>query len=181
MGTELSEHIYGRVRNARANIDEIRKWTDYLYADGAMVGVEITEISGGVTQSVELKYFVTDHLGVVEERLSYDAWGKRRYPSGADDTAGSLTSSVMTRGFTGHEMLDDTDLVQMNGRIYDPSLGKFLSPDPFIQDKYLGASLIRYSYVWNNEEALQLNIYNLGRCGCHAHKPKHTEQYTIHR
>ncbi len=67
-----------------------------------------------------------------------------------DEAPASMSPSVMRRGFTGHEMLDDTDLVQMNGRIYDPSLGNFLSADPFIQDKYLGASLNRYSYVWNN-------------------------------
>jgi len=38
----------------------------------------------------------------VAERLSYDAWGKRRQPNGADDPAGALTSQT-TRGFTGHE------------------------------------------------------------------------------
>ncbi len=136
------------------------KWTNYLFAGGAMVGVEITDEVNGTVQAAEFNYFVTDHLGsiavitdelgVVIERLSYDAWGKRRYPDGGDDINGTLTSSVMSRGFTGHEMLDDTDLVQMNGRIYDPSLGKFLSADPFIQDVLIGASLNRYSYVWNN-------------------------------
>ena len=38
------------------------------------------------------------------ERDSYDAWGKRRFPTGADDPAGSLTSQT-TRGFTGQEEL----------------------------------------------------------------------------
>ena len=30
---------------------------------------------------------ITDESGTVLERLSFDAWGKRRYPTGADDPA----------------------------------------------------------------------------------------------
>ncbi|MEM9286285.1 MAG: RHS repeat-associated core domain-containing protein, partial [Pseudomonadota bacterium] len=106
-------------------------------------------MAGGV-QSLQLHARYFSYLTADDVLIASDGAGKRRFPTGADDVGGTLTSSVMSRGFTGHEMLDDTDLVQMNGRIYDPSLGKFLSPDPFIQDKYLGASLNRYSYVWNN-------------------------------
>ncbi len=40
------------------------------------------------------------------ERDGYDAWGKRRYPTGADDPAGQITSQTTTRGFTGQEELD---------------------------------------------------------------------------
>lgn len=38
----------------------------------------------------------------------------------------------------------------MNGRIYDPTLGRFLQADPFIQAPYNTQSLNRYSYVINN-------------------------------
>lgn len=38
----------------------------------------------------------------------------------------------------------------MGGRIYDPDLGRFLSPDLFIQDLQNEESFNRYSYVWNN-------------------------------
>ncbi|MEM0930373.1 MAG: RHS repeat-associated core domain-containing protein [Pseudomonadota bacterium] len=106
-------------------------------------------MAGGV-QSLQLHARYFSYLTADDVLIASDGAGKRRFPTGADDVGGALTSSVMSRGFTGHEMLDDTDLVQMNGRIYDPSLGKFLSADPFIQDKYLAASLNRYSYVWNN-------------------------------
>ncbi len=37
-------------------------------------------------------------------------------------------------GYTGHEMLDDVALVHMNGRVYDPGIGRFLSVDPLIGD-----------------------------------------------
>lgn len=38
----------------------------------------------------------------------------------------------------------------MNGRVYDPELGRFLSPDPLIQAPYNSQSYNRYSYVFNN-------------------------------
>ncbi len=40
---------------------------------------------------------------------------------------------ITDMGFTGHEMLDELGLVHMNGRIYDPLLGRFLSADPTVQ------------------------------------------------
>ena len=38
----------------------------------------------------------------------------------------------------------------MNGRVYDPRLGRFLSPDPYVQAPGYSQSFNRYSYVWNN-------------------------------
>ncbi|WP_333973674.1 RHS repeat domain-containing protein, partial [Alteromonas mediterranea] len=38
----------------------------------------------------------------------------------------------------------------MNGRIYDPTLGRFLQADPFIQAPQNSQSYNRYSYVLNN-------------------------------
>jgi RHS repeat-associated protein len=60
------------------------------------------------------------------------------------------STTVSTRGFTGHEMIDSVDLVHMNGRIYDPEIGRFLSADPFVQEVGNLQSMNRYSYVLNN-------------------------------
>ncbi|MFC3122512.1 RHS repeat domain-containing protein [Agaribacter flavus] len=38
----------------------------------------------------------------------------------------------------------------MNGRIYDPTLGRFLQADPFIQALSNSQNYNRYSYVLNN-------------------------------
>jgi len=38
----------------------------------------------------------------------------------------------------------------MNGRIYDPLLGRFLSPDPFVQQPWNLQNYNRYSYALNN-------------------------------
>ncbi|GHC65207.1 FG-GAP-like repeat-containing protein [Roseibacillus persicicus] len=110
-------------------------------------------------------YFHRDHLGSVDaitredisiaedfvEVLSYNAWGQRRDAQTwqiltPDHQPGRPTD----QGFTGHEMLDDLALVHMNGRIYDPYLGRMLSADPNIPDPTNLQSHDRYSYVLNN-------------------------------
>ncbi len=89
---------------------------------------------------------VTNEYGQVEKRFTYDAWGKRATP--VDNHTGS--GGKMTRGFTDHEMLDDFGLIHMNGRIYDPLLGRFLSADITVQFPGDLQSYNRYSYVRNN-------------------------------
>jgi RHS repeat-associated protein len=134
-------------------------WTDYLFAGGARVAQRSMVVGGATT----LRYFITDHLGsiavitdgggAVLERLSYDAWGKRRNTNGTDDPAGSITSST-TRGFTDHEMIASVGLVNMNGRVYDPELGRFLSADSIVQDIFYSQAFNRYTYVFNNPLSL---------------------------
>jgi len=92
------------------------------------------------------------------QRLSYDAFGKRRNAttwSGAL-SAGDWTSiaALTHRAFTFHEQLDNVDLIHMNGRVYDPDLGRFISADPFVQAPLMSQSLNRYSYVMNNPLSL---------------------------
>jgi len=62
----------------------------------------------------------------------------------------NFDSSTTTKGFTGHEMLDEVGLIHMNGRIYDPRLGRFMQADPFIQASGNTQSYNRYSYIFNN-------------------------------
>ncbi|MGD8175752.1 RHS repeat-associated core domain-containing protein, partial [Marinimicrobium sp. ARAG 43.8] len=51
-----------------------------------------------------------------------------------------------TQGYTGHQQLDDHDLIHMGGRVYDPTLGRFLSADLYVQSPYNSQSFNRYSY-----------------------------------
>ena len=83
------------------------------------------------------------------ERLSFDAWGKRRFPDGSDDPSGSITSQS-TRGFTGEEELSVSGLVHLNGRVYDPLLARFTSADPTVTDPLNPQGWNRYSYVGND-------------------------------
>lgn len=82
-------------------------------------------------------------------RMAYDTWGQRRAVAGGPEQV-DLTGQPDNKGFTGHEMLDALGLVHMNGRVYDPLIGRFISGDPLIQDPENGQSFNRYSYVLNN-------------------------------
>ncbi|MEM7620986.1 MAG: RHS repeat-associated core domain-containing protein, partial [Pseudomonadota bacterium] len=96
---------------------------------------------------------ITDEAGVVIQRMSFDAWGKRRevnWQVMMDAAIMVFDTGTTTRGFTGHEMLDPVGLVHMNGRIYDPELGRFLSADPNVQETDNLQNWNRYSYVLNN-------------------------------
>jgi len=82
--------------------------------------------------------------------LGYDAWGARRKPDGTAANPASFDLPVGHRQFTGQEQIPDVGLVNMNGRVYDPSLGRFLSPDPNIQSASDLQSYNRYAYARNN-------------------------------
>lgn len=100
-------------------------------------------------------YTLKDHQGNLTatvcgntvERLSYDAWGRRRNPNGF---CYDNVSYTFDRGYTLHEHYDDFGLINMNGRLYDPVLGRMLSPDIAIQDQYFGQAYNCYSYCLNN-------------------------------
>ncbi len=47
-------------------------------------------------------------------------------------------------------MIKDVGLVNMNARVYDPEIGRFMSPDSIVQDPFDSQSLNRFSYVSNN-------------------------------
>ncbi|MFT3768646.1 MAG: FG-GAP-like repeat-containing protein [Minicystis sp.] len=91
---------------------------------------------------------ITDATGKVVERRSYDAFGARRGPAWSAPPA--AFSPVTTKGFTGHEGDEELGLVNMKGRVYDPKLGRFLTPDPIVSAPYFGQSWNPYSYVLNN-------------------------------
>ena len=149
----------------------------YLSAAGAIVGVLVSEgtldVNATVPPSIQsitlrkVEYWhqdhlgslisTTDHAGNVTQRYAYDPFGKRRFTNGSYDANGNLvidwsdsTSGGTGRGFTGHEEMDDVGLVNMNGRIFDPTLGLFLQPDPHVVDPWDMQSYNRYGYCWNN-------------------------------
>jgi RHS repeat-associated protein len=97
---------------------------------------------------------LTNSSGGIYVKESFDAFGKRRNPStwSGPPSSGDMTliRNATRRGYTLHEGLDNTNLIHMNGRIYDPSIGRFLSADPYIQAPFDSQSLNPYSYVFNN-------------------------------
>ena len=102
-----------------------------------------------------LHYILKDHQGNLTatihgstvERLSYDAWGRRRNPVGFG--YGNVTCTF-DRGYTLHEHYDDFGLINMNGRVYDPVMSSFLSVDRYVQQPENSQSFNRYAYCMYN-------------------------------
>jgi len=92
---------------------------------------------------------IVNEQGNIVEEQSFDAWGRNRNPSDwSYDNAQPI--SLLFRGYTGHEMLPEFGLINMNGRMYDPVLGRMLSPDNYVQDPFFPQNYNRYAYCWNN-------------------------------
>ena len=138
------------------------------YIAGVAIETRTYDSVGGETDR-ETLYTLKDHLGSmdvivdadggIEQKLSFGPWGQRRDATNWQEVDGSnllidnmtgFDTSRTTRGFTGHEMIDPVGIVHMNGRIYDPMLGRFLQADNYVQAPANSQSHNRYSYVWNN-------------------------------
>jgi RHS repeat-associated protein len=153
-GTTLYLSAFGVLAELSNASTTSARWTDYLTVGDAMVGMRVLQTA---SDTLSTRYFHTDHLGsisvitdengAVVQRLSYDAWGKRRFPDGTDDPTGSITSQT-TRGFTGEEELSVSGLVHLNGRVYDPLLARMTSADPTVLPMN-AQGWNRYSYVYN--------------------------------
>ena len=83
-------------------------------------------------------------------QYGYDAWGARRNPDETSGQAAVFATEIGHRGFTSQETIPGVGLINMNGRVYDPALGRFLTPDPNVQFENDLQSYNRYSYVLNN-------------------------------
>ena len=83
---------------------------------------------------------VTDASGTVVDRNDYTTWGQR--------SQASAGSGVAT-GFSGGDH-DETGLVHLDARYYDPALAHFVSADTVVPDIYAPQSLNRYAYAAND-------------------------------
>ncbi len=144
--TRIYCSMYEKEADSAANVKE------YCYIAGCngVTAVLINEdlyflrrdVQGTITGLID----TNDNL--VEE-YSYDAWGRRR--NSIDWTYDSVPAPHhIHRGYTMHEMLDEFGLINMNGRCYDPVVGRFLSPDIIVQNPNNTQCYNRYSYCINN-------------------------------
>ncbi|MDX2055400.1 MAG: RHS repeat-associated core domain-containing protein [Polyangiaceae bacterium] len=117
------------------------QYVQYVQAGSRLIG-QVVGLGGDDTRNL---YFHEDQLGSITavsdsskkltsvlnfspfgERLSDNATVQSVNPLGSPFT----TLSTVTRGFTGHEQDDETNLINMRGRIYNPRLARFMTPDP---------------------------------------------------
>ncbi|MCE7043819.1 FG-GAP-like repeat-containing protein [Dyadobacter sp. CY312] len=136
--------------------------TRYIQYIASPAGLAAIVESIGTTHTVHYTY--TDHLGsiltvtnsagtTIEGEQSFDAWGRRRNVTSWALLAPTASTGLpvwLYRGYTGHEHLDRFGLTNMNGRMYDPVLGRMLSPDNYVQESGMTQSFNRYTYAMNN-------------------------------
>lgn len=153
-GTPLETRYYlGDYETKKTGNGAVEK-LHYIYgSDGLFAIIKQSD------QTQQIYYILKDHQGSYNqitdkdgntiERLSFDPWGRRRNASTWSYT-NAPAYTTFNRGYTGHEHLDNFGLINMNGRMYDPSLGRFLSADPILQNPTTVQGHNRYSYVLNN-------------------------------
>lgn len=127
----------------------------YIGGDGYSASLAVK--SDGVTQNclyLQRDYLgtiiaISDQVGYVQEKRLFDAWGSiAKVQDGAGNTLAGLT--ILDRGYTGHEHIQSVGLINMNGRLYDNKLHRFLQPDNNIQEPFNTQNYNRYGYVLNN-------------------------------
>ena len=154
----LSEPHFEKEVNSQSGITEYKH---YVRVGSGIVAIHTRRSNA----TEDVKYLLADHLGstsvvtdasgAVIDRQAFDPWGDRRTASGATVGAADPTNLIQptstTRGYTGHEQLDQGNmgLTHMNGRVYDPTLARFISADPYIQAPFSSQSFNRFSYVSN--------------------------------
>ena len=129
-----------------------------LPGPGRLLGQIAWDDNAGSPQPLSTNFFHSDALGTPEtvsdptsqivDKMEYEPFGQRREPS--ELATPKPLNSARSVGFTGHEPDDEFGLINMDGRIYDPTTARFLTPDPLISAPLFSQSLNRYSYVLNN-------------------------------
>ena len=158
---DTSTHIYiGKIfEQVTKTVGSTTTTEKKSYIDDIAVITETTD-SNSVT-NYEVTYYHRDRLGSMTAEIdelgnlkrahSYDAFGRPRNENMSDKTGlQQLLGYSSNRGFTDHEHLDESQLIHMNGRVYDFNLGRFLSVDPYIQEPGNSQSMNPYSYIMNN-------------------------------
>ncbi len=138
----------------------VTTWRHYVPTPSGVAAIHL-RFANGTAPAV--RYFAQDHLGSTDLILdatgkavvaeSFAAHGRRRGASwtGVPSAAELAKMAANTRdGFTGHEHLDNLELIHMNGRVYDPQLGRFISADPYVTLPFDGQGFNRYAYALNN-------------------------------
>jgi RHS repeat-associated protein len=133
-----------------------------IYAGGRQVA-EVQSVDGTSGQTTHFLHndqigsivAISDQTGTPTAPATVTS---RSFSAFGENQGTSFASTDVLSGFAGLEQDEDltgtgaTDigLVNMRGRLYDPHLGRFISPDPFVMHPLNPQGLNRYAYVNNN-------------------------------
>jgi RHS repeat-associated protein len=175
--TTLTRYFPGGGLEVEVDANGQERWLHYLPGGGLYVCDKNFNKIGMyyvLTDYLGSWHKVISETGTTIEEYSFDPWGRRRNPANWTYT-GVPASFTFSRGYTGHvkqpfglrisanqlrmlipqrndcgEMLDAFGLVNMNGRMYDPVMGRMLSPDNYVSSASSTQAFNRYSYALNN-------------------------------
>ncbi len=114
----------------------------HIYAGGGRLAIK----SGGETFYYHQDYLgsskvITSDTGENMEQVYYDPFGA---------TSADVGAARVSHKYTSQEFDVETGLYYYNARYYNPTLGKFTSPDTIVPDPSYSQAFNRYSYVLNN-------------------------------
>jgi RHS repeat-associated protein len=138
------ESVVAQVTQNGTNGDRL---TTYLHSDN-LTSTDATygPYSSTTTTSPALTRTKRDPFGNQIRDLQNGQWDVR-INAGAPASA---APSAVRLGFTGHEEDSELGLINMQGRIYDARLGRFLQADPVQSAPFFSQGYNRYAYVFNN-------------------------------
>jgi RHS repeat-associated protein len=121
---------------------------NYIYAGNTRIALHWTNVP---TQQDGTVYYHPDHLGSTSivtddngnkvEDIFYYSFGETRQDTG---------SGNLMHKYTGQELDYEANLYNYGARLYDPEIGRFISPDSIVPYPGNPQSLNRYAYVQNN-------------------------------
>ncbi|MDC0679128.1 RHS repeat-associated core domain-containing protein [Sorangium atrum] len=128
----------------------------HVFADGEEVAQHLVQPDG----SSHDRFVQKDALGSVGvvlrpdgsvlSRSFYEPFGGRIDENGGPIAGLPLGISDVRTAFTGHEHDDELGWIDMQGRVYDPSLRRFLTSDPVIPSPLTVQGYNPYAYVLND-------------------------------
>jgi RHS repeat-associated protein len=159
-GTETSFYVGGLFEQVFAAGSGVEIDRYYVYGGGKPVAVvnrsgTNTTISYVLTDHQASMAAITTSTGATDVAESFSAFGVRRNPStwsGAASSSDLSASAAVTRqGYTFQTTLGQfMGMSHMNGRVQDAITGRFLSPDPVLQNPADSQSYNAYAYTRSN-------------------------------
>lgn len=116
--------------------------TKFIFANGTRIAAKTgNQVSFFHPDHQGSTSVITDAAGDEVDDITYHPFGSTRLES---------NTTLDSHKYTDQEQDSETGLYNYNARLYDPDLGRFMSPDSIVPDPTNPQSLNRYAYVLNN-------------------------------
>ncbi|MFN6327152.1 MAG: RHS repeat domain-containing protein [Chitinophagales bacterium] len=158
--TQFKRYYFGSTEFNYDASNNLINSIDYIYAGDQLVAMDVIRPNGS-----DIWYVHEDYQGTIRAVYNssnqvyyqnFDAWGNYRTNDVLSPNYGQISyqkpisiPNWLYKGYTGQEHLAEFGLINLNARLYDPHIGRMLSPDILVTDNSL-QGYNRYSYCHNN-------------------------------